>query len=121
VPSRVVLVVVALGPQREGDDVVGVLLVARDPDRFAAVMLQALAEDLQEQALDIVPTPGLGVKLGDHVRTHDGVPSLVATTAGCGLTDPVLDLPWREGQGTEPAPSLAACGQAQAGPLTDLL
>jgi hypothetical protein len=65
--------------------VVGAVLVTRDPDRFAAFMLQALAEDLQEQALDIVPTAGPGVKLGDNLGTHDGVPSSVPTAAGRGF------------------------------------
>src|SRR5438445_459192 len=65
----------ALGPLPEARDVVGVVLVAQDPDGLAAFVLQALAQDLQEELLDIVPATGPGVKLGDDMGAHDQVPS----------------------------------------------
>ena len=42
------LVVVPLGPLGEAGHVVGVVLVAHDPDGLAAFVLRALAENLQE-------------------------------------------------------------------------
>jgi hypothetical protein len=50
--------------------VVGVVLIAYDPDGLAAFELQALAENLQEEALDIIPAAGLGVELGDDIGAH---------------------------------------------------
>jgi hypothetical protein len=57
-PREVVPEVVALGPLRESGDVIRVVLIAQDPDGLAAIVLEALAEDLQEQVGDIVPRPG---------------------------------------------------------------
>src|SRR6266566_515013 len=73
-PGQVILVIAPLGPLREARDVVGVVLVAQDPDGLAAFVLQALAQDLQEELLDIVPATGPGVKLGYDMGAHDQVP-----------------------------------------------
>jgi hypothetical protein len=59
-PCQVVVEVAALGPLRESGDVIRVVLIAQDPDGLAAFVLEALAQDLQQQAGDIVPAAGLG-------------------------------------------------------------
>jgi hypothetical protein len=66
-PGDVVLEVSALGPLRQSGDVIRVVLIAQDPDDLAAIALEALAEDLEQQGGDIIPPAGLGKELvGDQ-------------------------------------------------------
>jgi hypothetical protein len=69
-----VLEVVALGPLRESGDVIRVVLIAQDPDGLAAIVLEALAPDLQQQVGDIVPTAGLGKQLVGDQGAHQRIP-----------------------------------------------
>jgi hypothetical protein len=65
-PGEVVGVVVAFGPLGQPGDVIGVVLVAQDANGLAVVVLEALAEDLQQQVGDLVAAPRLGEELGDN-------------------------------------------------------
>src|SRR3984957_12235329 len=73
-PREVVLEVVAFGPLRESGDVIRVVLIAQDPDGLAAIVLEALAEDLQQQAGDIVPTAGPGEQRVGDQGAHQWIP-----------------------------------------------
>jgi hypothetical protein len=75
-PREVVVEVVALGPLRESGDVIRVVLIADDPDGLAAVVLEALAQDLQQQVGDIVPTAGLGEELVGDQGAHQRIPPI---------------------------------------------
>ena len=75
-PREVVLEVAALGPLRESGDVIQVVLVAQDPDGLAAVVLEALAEDLRQQPGDIVPAAGLGKQFVGDQGAHQRIPLL---------------------------------------------
>ena len=44
----------------QSGDMIRVVLIAQDPDGLAAIVLEALAEDLQQQVGDIVPMAGAG-------------------------------------------------------------
>jgi len=59
-PREVVLDVVALRPLRDSGDVIRVVLIAYDPDDLAAIVLEALAQNLDQKVGDIVPTARLG-------------------------------------------------------------
>ena len=48
----------ALSPLRDSGDVIGVVLIAHDADDFAAIVLKALSEDLDQKVGDVVPKPG---------------------------------------------------------------
>jgi hypothetical protein len=75
-PREVVLEVAALGPLRDAGDVIRVVLVAYDPDGLAAIKLEALAQDLQQQVRDIVPTAGLAEEfVGDQGADGASPPS----------------------------------------------
>src|SRR6185503_10902005 len=69
-PCQVVVEVAALGPLRESGDVIRVVLVPHDPDSLAAFVLEALTQDLQQQAGDIVPAAGLGKQLVGDQGAH---------------------------------------------------
>ncbi len=75
-PREVVLEVAALGPLRESGDVIRVVLIAQDPDGLAAIVLEALAQDLHQQVGDIVPTAGLGKELVGDQGAHQCIPLL---------------------------------------------
>jgi hypothetical protein len=78
-PGEIVLEVVALGPLRESGDVIRVVLIAQDPDGLAAIVLEALAEDLQQQVGDIGPTAGLGEQLVGDQSAHRRILLLLGT------------------------------------------
>src|SRR5439155_23303062 len=46
------------------------VLVSADRDRLTAGATPALGRELDEQREDVVPVPGLGVELVDHVSAH---------------------------------------------------
>ena len=66
----------ALGPLREPGDVIRVVLVPHDPDSLAAFVLEALTQDLLQQAGDIVPAAGLGKQLVGDQGAHQCIPLL---------------------------------------------
>jgi hypothetical protein len=75
-PCQVVVEVAALGPLREPGDVIRVVLIAHDPDGLAPFVLEALAEDFQQQAGDIAPAAGLGKQLVGDQGAHQRIPLL---------------------------------------------
>jgi hypothetical protein len=56
--------------------VIRVVLVPHDPDSLAAFVLEALTQDLQQQAGDIVPAAGLGKQLVGDQGAHQCIPLL---------------------------------------------
>src|SRR5580704_13480689 len=73
-PRQVILEVAALGPLRDSGDVIRVVLIAHDPDGLAAIVLEALAQDLQQQVGDIVSAAGLGEQLVGDQGAHQRIP-----------------------------------------------
>jgi hypothetical protein len=63
--------------------VIGIVLIAQNTDDLAVVMLETLAEDLQQQVSDIVATPGPGKELGGN-RAHAWLCSWSLSGAGSG-------------------------------------
>jgi hypothetical protein len=57
---------VAFRSLRDSGDVIRVVLIAYDTDDFAAIVLKALAQNLDQKVGDIVPTAWLGKELGGH-------------------------------------------------------
>src|SRR5689334_10033649 len=75
-PREIVLEVATLSPLREPGDVIRVVLIAHDADGLAALVLEALAEDLYQQVGDIVPMAGLGKQFVGDQGTHQCIPLL---------------------------------------------
>src|ERR1700751_2534199 len=75
-PREGVLEVATLGPLREPGDVIRVVLIAHDADGLAALVLEALAEDLYQQVGDIVPMAGLGKQFVGDQDAHQRIPLL---------------------------------------------
>jgi hypothetical protein len=69
-PCEVVVVVVALSPLRDSGDVIWVVLIADDPDDFAAIVLKALSEDLDQKVGDILSTARQGKELRRDQGAH---------------------------------------------------
>jgi len=75
-PREVILEVAALGPLRDSGDVIRIVLIAHDPYRLAAFVLEALAKDLYQQVGNIVPAAGLGKQFVGDEGAHRRVPLL---------------------------------------------
>jgi hypothetical protein len=61
---------VSRGAGRESGDVIWVVLIADDPDDFAAIVLKALSENLDQKVGDIFSTARLGKELRGDQGAH---------------------------------------------------
>jgi predicted esterase YcpF (UPF0227 family) len=55
---------------RDSGNVIRVVLIADDPDDFAAIVLKALAQNLDQKVRDIIPAAWLGKELGGYKGAH---------------------------------------------------
>lgn len=100
-PVQVLRVVPPLGPRRDPRDMLRVVLVPDDPDRLASLVLQALAEDLDEQASDMAARPGLA-KNWVVTSVLIACSFLCAGSGRATAREPASPLPLPEGQAPHP-------------------